>query len=206
MRYSALLAAMAILLSMTSPAPAAVTFFTNGTGLESPATVISFSEGSLANGTPVTNQFSSYGVGFVNAWLDTTYTYTPTPSLTSFDFASCTCYDLEILFTTPMDSAAWQLVTNAGLTMIEAYLGGSLVGSTSVATSTVSPIPYYGFTGGLVDRIVLRAPVNQAALIDNLQLNGAAVPEPATWAMMLLGFGAVGFAMRRLHNSIPQLA
>ena len=25
----------------------------------------------------------------------------------------------------------------------------------------------------------------------------AAVPEPATWAMMLLGFGAVGFSMRR---------
>jgi hypothetical protein len=25
----------------------------------------------------------------------------------------------------------------------------------------------------------------------------AAVPEPATWTMMLLGFGAVGFAMRR---------
>jgi hypothetical protein len=24
-----------------------------------------------------------------------------------------------------------------------------------------------------------------------------AVPEPSTWAMMLLGFGAVGFAMRR---------
>jgi len=26
---------------------------------------------------------------------------------------------------------------------------------------------------------------------------GAAVPEPATWAMMILGMGAVGFAMRR---------
>lgn len=26
---------------------------------------------------------------------------------------------------------------------------------------------------------------------------GAAVPEPATWAMLLAGFGAVGFAMRR---------
>ena len=25
----------------------------------------------------------------------------------------------------------------------------------------------------------------------------AAVPEPATWAMMLLGFGAIGFALRR---------
>ncbi|HEV2044382.1 MAG TPA: CHRD domain-containing protein, partial [Sphingomicrobium sp.] len=27
--------------------------------------------------------------------------------------------------------------------------------------------------------------------------NLAAVPEPATWAMMLLGFGAIGFALRR---------
>lgn len=28
-------------------------------------------------------------------------------------------------------------------------------------------------------------------------VQGGAVPEPATWAMMLIGFGAVGFAMRR---------
>jgi hypothetical protein len=32
----------------------------------------------------------------------------------------------------------------------------------------------------------------------------AAVPEPDTWAMMLLGFGAVGFAMRRRRT--PRLA
>jgi PEP-CTERM motif len=33
------------------------------------------------------------------------------------------------------------------------------------------------------------------------------VPEPATWAMMLLGFGAVGFALRRRRRtSISQLA
>mgnify|MGYP002779877872 CR=1 FL=1 len=39
------------------------------------------------------------------------------------------------------------------------------------------------------------------------------VPEPGTWAMMLLGFGAVGFAMRRgrnvraqLKGGLPQLA
>jgi hypothetical protein len=28
----------------------------------------------------------------------------------------------------------------------------------------------------------------------------AAVPEPATWAMMLLGFGAIGFGMRRRRS------
>jgi hypothetical protein len=30
------------------------------------------------------------------------------------------------------------------------------------------------------------------------------VPEPSTWAMMLLGFGAIGFATRRRRQ--PKLA
>jgi len=32
---------------------------------------------------------------------------------------------------------------------------------------------------------------------DNASLNVAAVPEPATWALMILGFGLMGAAMRR---------
>lgn len=37
------------------------------------------------------------------------------------------------------------------------------------------------------------------SLLDNVSLKAtsSAVPEPATWAMMLCGFGAIGFAMRR---------
>jgi hypothetical protein len=31
---------------------------------------------------------------------------------------------------------------------------------------------------------------------------GAAVPEPATWAMMLIGLGSVGFAMRKSRQKI----
>ena len=44
-------------------------------------------------------------------------------------------------------------------------------------------------------------------LIGGLTLNES-VPEPATWAMMLLGFGAMGLAFRRRRTTVtlPQLA
>jgi hypothetical protein len=36
---------------------------------------------------------------------------------------------------------------------------------------------------------------------------GNGVPEPATWAMMLLGFGTVGFTLRRRRRALmPQVA
>lgn len=34
------------------------------------------------------------------------------------------------------------------------------------------------------------------------QLNLTAVPEPSTWAMFILGFGALGFAMRRRNAKV----
>ena len=33
-----------------------------------------------------------------------------------------------------------------------------------------------------------------------------AVPEPSTWAMMLIGFGAAGYAMRRRGKTVVQVA
>ena len=34
-------------------------------------------------------------------------------------------------------------------------------------------------------------------VLDNLTINGATVPEPASWAMMMIGFGLVGSSLRR---------
>ena len=47
--------------------------------------------------------------------------------------------------------------------------------------------------GPLLDNISLR--INPAALT-----TVSAVPEPSTWTMLLLGFGAVGFGMRRCQH------
>ncbi|WP_114226440.1 MULTISPECIES: PEPxxWA-CTERM sorting domain-containing protein [Sphingomonas] len=43
------------------------------------------------------------------------------------------------------------------------------------------------------------------ALLDNVSVT-AAVPEPATWALMLIGFGAVGVSMRKRRAHIPAMA
>ena len=40
---------------------------------------------------------------------------------------------------------------------------------------------------------------NVDGVLDNVAL--AAVPEPSTWALLILGFGAIGFAMRRREET-----
>ena len=57
---------------------------------------------------------------------------------------------------------------------------------------------YQPFTVGGVNEF------GDGTLFDSLSFTASsAVPEPATWGMMLIGFGAVGFAMRRLKR--PEL-
>ena len=41
----------------------------------------------------------------------------------------------------------------------------------------------------------------RGAVIDDVFLT-VAVPEPATWAMLLIGFGMVGFAARRRNRAL----
>jgi hypothetical protein len=36
---------------------------------------------------------------------------------------------------------------------------------------------------------------------NKVSLTAAAVPEPATWAMMLFGFGGIGYSMRRKRST-----
>ncbi len=49
---------------------------------------------------------------------------------------------------------------------------------------------------------------SSSANIDNINVTAVrgAVPEPATWAMMIAGFGAVGVAMRRRQRAVFRLA
>ena len=58
----------------------------------------------------------------------------------------------------------------------------------------------YGFTATNTSHLLSfgQASITEASpIIDNITITSAAIPEPATWAMLLAGFGMVGFAARR---------
>jgi hypothetical protein len=56
-----------------------------------------------------------------------------------------------------------------------------------------------------VSGITLNIPaVSDVVLYKTTNVPTTAVPEPATWATMLLGFGAIGFAARRRRRSALQ--
>ena len=89
----------------------------------------------------------------------------------------------------------------------ELYSQGSLV-----FTSAATPI---GFTpefvasgySGAVDQVVVVGKQGYYGLDDFTYHNiSAAVPEPATWAMMIAGVGVAGAALRRQRNVITKIA
>jgi hypothetical protein len=60
-----------------------------------------------------------------------------------------------------------------------------------------------GFQAGLntLDFVILDTGPPSAMRVDNLSGTAAVVPEPATWALMILGFGSAGATLRRRRGA-----
>lgn len=95
------------------------------------------------------------------------------------------------------------LIFGDGATISGQYDGSTFLNGTS---STVGALTYtltgFGWDRSPADNVSAFSAVSGGDPSDYsgqfaYTMQTAAVPEPATWAMMLLGFGAIGFAMRR---------
>lgn len=113
---------------------------------------------------------------------------------------------MSLIFTDPTSDISFGLSAGTAVT-INAYNGsGTLLQSlTNVLSNSGFTLQTLSATGVAKVEIVgaIGSSANSASIfgIDNLTFTSApaagAVPEPATWAMMMLGFGAMGAAMRR---------
>ncbi len=106
----------------------------------------------------------------------------------------------------------------AGLTSASAdiFINNIFFGSVTHTGGSNSDLAWTAFSGDFLAtgtttnlRFVNTAgSTNEGVFLD--AINVAAVPEPATWAMMLVGFGGMGLAMRRSnkrkHNVLAQIA
>ena len=70
--------------------------------------------------------------------------------------------------------------------------GWTSVVYTFTALNSGSARMYFGTTSG----------DNIGPLVDNIRLTAGVVPEPATWAMMILGLGAAGAVLRRRRIAV----
>ena len=104
--------------------------------------------------------------------------------------------------------AIWEILYETGLSGYSVANGnfsvyGDFEPHIGLTNSYLANVESGAWTGNAA---TLRALVTDTGTSQNLVFQTAPVPEPATWALMLLGFGAVGTALRRRKDIIAQAA
>lgn len=179
--------ALAATVLMASTAPAAVTTYTSQATFAAAlgtSVTVDFSDATLVPGLSYSSSAGNIGGGLFN---DRVFRGGAT---TTFSFAGGT-YGAGAFFDETPGGFGQGLHFTLNLT------GGGTVGVGQIDGYTGG---FFGFIStNKFDSVLLDAGVSSAVAetynLDNLQIG--AVPEPASWALMIGGFAMTGFAMRR---------
>ena len=161
-----------------------------------------------SNGLLITGSGLSYGP-FTLANIGSSFTTTvltigtPESAVNLFEDTTPRQVSVDFAFLNPTD-ATGALVTGSTTGFIVPFTScGILAGGCGGVDWSNTPTVFNFGDGGsfslLLDDAVFGTP-GTARVSGTFTLLSNSVPEPATWAMMLMGFGAVGFAMRRKRS------
>lgn len=202
--------------ALASPANAAITV--DGTALSAgQSTTLTFN-GATGDGTPVAGLGSTLGLTLMSESA-TSYTFSYTLSILSAASADLSGFGFmsapEIQSTSrtgDLNVALNTLFPDNGGQSVDfcAYSGANCTAGSGHADSFTGTftLNYAAGTGdiALTDFVTRYTGIVAANGVSGIGHTTGAVPEPATWAMMLLGFGAIGATMRRRKPVLAQVA
>jgi hypothetical protein len=205
MKQHLLAAALAATAFISAPAMASVTI----EGDPANTTVNGYSG---PNGLLISGSGLSYGP-FTLANLGDSFTTavltigTPETSVNLFEDTTPRQVSVDFAFLNPLD-ATGALVSGSTTGFIIPFTScGILAGGCGAVDWSNTPTLFNFGSGGsfslLLQDATFGTPGN-ARVSGTFTYVSPSVPEPSTWAMMLIGFGAVGFAIRRRRS--PKLA
>jgi PEP-CTERM motif len=96
---------------------------------------------------------------------------------------------------------SFDLKQNGGRpSLFKVFFGGTEIFSTTSGTQPRTYTSFNGFTetatSSLTTLLIQFRQDPNFYFLDNVSVQGPSVPEPGSWALMIVGFGAVGSAMR----------
>jgi hypothetical protein len=206
--------AVSIALAAVAAQPAGAAALLADPGAGPGITTIGFE---LPAGTQITTQFAGSGltVGGTEA-LYASSLYSAAPNMSGMTAASFKAGDngsttgvWDFRFGTPVNLAGAFFEFNASSTATFTALLNGVAQETYVYSNTncCSSAQFVGFSGITFDTFRVGAVTGTDFYMDNLRFSSSgAVPEPATWAMMIGGFGLAGGAMRLSRRRKTALA
>lgn len=153
-------------------------------------------------GTSVANDYASLGLTFTDARYFQCGGGCPSPSEGHFISGANVTSGFSVVVNGTTDVFSFENVSNSSGSAAAFDLFGTLL-----QTLNFSAYPgtnSFSVTG--IHSVVFST--NSAFGVDNFTFNAVngGVPEPATWAMMLIGFAGIGYAMRRQPKAIARAA